>query len=81
MQQAFRPVLPGLIQFDLLDLLWTVLSSIFMLGRPQFELKVNKRDLLFCLAQNSRKLRHGSLVIYSKKQGGGLSSEDLALRL
>ena len=29
----------------------------------------------------SRKLRHGSLVIYSKKQGGGLSSEDLALRL
>ena len=30
---------------------------------------------------SSRKLRHGSLVIYSKKQGGGLSSEDLALRL
>ena len=29
----------------------------------------------------SRKLRHGFLVIYSKKQGGGLSSEDLALRL
>ena len=27
----------------------------------------------------SRKLRHGSLVIYSKKQGGGLSSEDLAV--
>ena len=53
MQQAFRPVLPGLIQCDLLELLWTVLSSIFMLGRPQFELKVKKRDLLFCLDQRN----------------------------
>ena len=53
MQQAFRPVLPGLIQCDLLDLLWIVLSCIFMSGRPQFELKVKKLDLLFCLAQRN----------------------------
>ena len=33
------------------------------------------------LANNcfSRKLRHGSLVTYSKNQGGGQSSEDLAM--
>ena len=31
------------------------------------------------LSRNSRKIRHGSLVIYSKKQEGGLSSEDFAV--
>ena len=32
-------------------------------------------------ANHSRKLRHGSLVTYWKKQGGGLSSEDLTTTL
>ena len=32
-------------------------------------------------SNDSRKLRQGPLVIYSKKLGGGLSSEDLGIRL
>ena len=34
--------------------------------------------VVFVFVAYSRILRHGSLIIYSKKQGGGLSSEDLA---
>ena len=49
-----RSVLPGLIQCDILVVLWTLLlENIFILGRPQFELRAKKRDHLFCLAQRS----------------------------
>ena len=38
-----------------------------------------KHHFLAFLCSYSRKLRHGSLVTYSKNQGGGQSSEDLAV--
>ena len=49
-----KSVLPGLIQCDLLVLLWNLLlANIFILGRPQFEIRARNRDRLFCLAQRS----------------------------
>ena len=49
-----KSVLPGLIQCDLLVLLWNLLlANIFILGRPKFELRARNRDRLFCLAQSS----------------------------
>ena len=49
-----KSVLPGLIQCDLLVLLWTLLlASIFTLARLQFELRVKRPVHLFCLAQRS----------------------------
>ena len=49
-----KSVLPGLIQCDLLVLLWTLLlANIFTLARLQFELRVKRPVRLFCLAQRS----------------------------
>ena len=51
---------------------WTAYSKILTILRVMFRVWI--MAVLY-----SRKLRHGSLVIYSKKQGGGLSSEDLTI--
>ena len=54
MRIVFKSVLPGLIQCDLLVVLWTLLlTNIFTLARLQFELRAKRPVRLFCLTQRS----------------------------
>ena len=54
MRIVFKSVLPGLIQCDLLVLLWTLLlTNIFTLARLQFELRAKRPVGLFCLTLRS----------------------------